>query len=121
MNQSKLENYSGILKKAYEFGKEMHPEAPNQYHCAFANSVACFCTGASGGYGGPSVREHTTERMGSRVKRMGEWEFEEAIAFCDAPCYGELTELHHALFRQESCFHDAPQDLEVLRARFQKA
>ena len=48
-----IDNYSEILKKAYELGKATHPDAPNQHHAAFANSVACFVTGASGGYGGP--------------------------------------------------------------------
>ena len=115
-----ISNYSEILKKAYELGKASHPDAPNQHHTAFANSVACFVTGASGGYGGPSVREHASERMGSCERPMGDWTFEDAAKFCDTPCYGELTELHHALFRQESCFDDSPQDLEVLKGRFQK-
>ena len=109
-----IENYSEILKQAYEAGKQKHPDAPNQRHCAFANSVACFVTGASGGYGGPSIREHAAERMGSSTKPMGEWEIEEAITFCDTPCYGELTDLHHALFHMESCFDDDPSDLEAL-------
>lgn len=116
-----ISNYSEILKKAFEFGKEYYPNAPNQHHCAFANSVACFVTGVSGGYGGPSVREHAAERMGSQVKRMGDWNFETAIAFCTEPCYGALTELHHALFREESCFDDSEGDLKALRSRFQKA
>ena len=116
-----INNYSEILKKAYELGKATHPDAPNQHHCAFANSVACFVTGASGGYGGPSVREHAAERMGSREKRMGDWGFVESVKFCESPCYGELTELHHVLFRDESCFDDSEGDLEVLRSRFQKA
>ena len=114
-----IDNYSEILKKAYELGKATHPDSPNQHHAAFANSVACFCTGASGGYRGPSVREHVTERLGSQVKRMGEWEFEEAINFCDSLCYGDLIELHYALFQQEHCFDDSPGDLEALRSRFQ--
>lgn len=115
-----IDNYSETLKQAFELGKQKHPDAPTQHHCAFANSVACFVTGASGGYGGPSVREHTAERMGSREKRMGEWSFEDAVKFCDNPCYGELTELHHALFWDESCFNDSEGDLEVLWSRFQK-
>ena len=116
-----IDNYSEILKQAFELGKANHPDAPNQHHCAFANSVACFVTGASGGYGGPSVREHAAERMGSQVNRMGEWTFEDAVKFCDSPCYGELTELHYALFREEHCFDDSQEDLEALKSRFQKA
>lgn len=116
-----INNYSEILKQAFELGKQKHPDAPNQHHAAFANSVACFVTGASGGYGGPSVREHAAERLGSSHKPMGGWEFEEAVKFCTEPCYGEMTELHYALFREEHCFDDAPQDLEALKSRFQKA
>lgn len=121
MNIKNYSEYSEILKQAKERGEQKHPDAPIQHHAAFANSVACFVTGASGGYGGPSVREHTAERMGSAEKRMGEWGFEEAINFCDAPCYGELTELHHTLFREEHCFDDSQGDLEALGARFQEA
>ena len=114
------DNYSGILKKAYELGKKKHPGAPSQHHTAFANSVACFVTGASGGYGGPSVREHTAERMGGATKQMGEWTFEEAATFCDSICYGEITETHWRIWRENSsfCFDDTEEDLEVL-CRFQ--
>ena len=115
-----INNYSEILKKAYEIGKTNHPDAPNSYHCAFANSVACFVTGASGGYGGPSVREHTTERLGGAIKNMGEWTFDEAVTFCDSICYGEITETHWRIWRENPslCFDDTEEDLEVLR-RFQ--
>ena len=113
-----INNYSEILEKAFELGKTNHPESPNQHHAAFANSVACFVTGASGGYGGPSVREHTAERMGSRKKRMGEWDFNEAVKFCDSQCYGELTKYHKEIFKVEHCFDDAREDLEILQGQF---
>jgi hypothetical protein len=113
-----IDNYSVILEKAFELGKVNHPDAPNQHHAAFANSVACFVTGASGGYGGPSVREHTSERMGSREKRMGKWTFEDAVKFCDNPCYGELTDYHKEIFKVEHCFDDTKEDLEILQNRF---
>lgn len=113
-----IDNYSEILKQAFELGKQKHPDAPNQHHCAFANSVACFVTGASGGYGGPSVREHAAERMGSREKQMGEWSFEDAVKFCESICYGELTDCHKEVFKMEHCFDDTKEDLEILQGQF---
>lgn len=115
MNRNKLDQYSEILEKALALGKQKHPDAPPAHHAAFANSVACFYTGASGGYGGPSCREHAAERVGGAIAPMGSWEFEEAADFCDRWCYGEITDLHYIMFQSESCFDDAEEDIEVLR------
>lgn len=115
MNIDRLDQYSEILEKAFKEGQKRHPEAPNAHHRSFANSVACFYTGASGGYGGPSCREHAAERAGGAVAPMGSWEFSESAEFCDRWCYGEITDLHYTMFRDECCFDDAEEDLEVLR------
>ena len=58
-----MENYDSILERAFEYGKSQHPDAPAEHHAAFANSVAYAMTGASGGYGGPSMREHLASRL----------------------------------------------------------
>jgi hypothetical protein len=56
--------------------------------------------------------------MGSREKRMGKWTFEDAVKFCDSPCYGELTDYHKEVFKVEHCFEDTKEDLEILQGRF---
>jgi|SanBayMetagenome_1026888.scaffolds.fasta_scaffold51156_2 hypothetical protein len=110
-----IDQHSEILKNAHDIGKQKYPDAPSEHHAAFANSVAYLCTGASGGYGGPSCREHACGRKGGLVKLTGEWSFEDAIAFCDDLCYGQLTDYHRMLFRLEACFDEAQEDLEILR------
>lgn len=133
-------NYSEILEKALETGKQKHPDAPNQRHAAFANSVAYLVSGVSGGYGGPSVREHcvswalagdgynitvqtnlgelTMQFPDGRLPSAGEWEFEKACRFAEPICYGNLPAMAEKVYKQEHCFDDDPTDLEVLKSRF---
>jgi len=57
------DEYSDVLERAMAWASENHPNASSQKKAAFANSVAYAVTGASGGYGGPSVREHAACRI----------------------------------------------------------
>lgn len=130
--------HSVILESALEEGKNRHPNSPVQHHAAFANSVAYLMTGMSGGYGGPSVREHSVSwalsgaggkqqamqtNIGQIVlqipdgtlKNAGKWSYGKALEFAEPLCYGELTELHQKCFKQEHCFDDAPEDIEALK------
>lgn len=56
------DEYSDVLKRAMAWANENRPNASPQHKAAFANSVAYAVTGWSGGYGGPSVREHAATR-----------------------------------------------------------
>lgn len=108
-----MKNYDSILERAFEHGKSQHPDAPAEHHAAFANSVAYAMTGASGGYGGPSMREQLAGRLvvrefGTSANRCT---FEQATELLDECCYGELT-LQHALMLEEHCFGDAPGEVE---------
>lgn len=128
-------DYSEILEKALAEGKQRHPSAPMQQHAAFANGVAYLMTGASGGYGGPSCREHAVTRVallkgGGRMTSFkglpaivpgedstmpGQWTWEDAIALADPVCYGPIEQVHFACYREEHCFDDAPEDIEALK------
>ncbi len=113
-----IEKYSQILDSALEHGKTLHPDAPIEHHAAFANSVAYLVTGASGGYGGPSCREHAVSWAlhGSRHSSIaGEWEYEKALQFAEPYCYGPLTELHYQCAKSECCFHDSLEDIEQIK------
>lgn len=127
--------HSEALEKALAEGKRLHPDAPMQHHAAFANSVAYLVTGASGGYGGPSCREHAVTHSallqgggqqttavglnafapGPDTVMPGQWDYEDAIAFAEPICYGGMTDLHHQCYRTEHCFDDAPEDIETLK------
>jgi len=127
-----------ILEQALEWAKKHHPNAPMAHQCAFANSVQYFCTGWSGGYGGPSVREHACSHalVGANGKTAGvqtnvggltmlfpdgslptpgNWGFEAACKFAEPICLGTITRLHFDCYRTENCFDDAPEDLLALQ------
>ena len=64
------DEYEEILQRARQLAEEQRPEAAVQKKSAFANSVAYLATGWSGGYGGPSGREHPAARQeGPRGRR----------------------------------------------------
>ncbi len=98
--------YDLILEKAYEYGQMYHPDAPAEQHAAFANSVAYAVTRTSGGFGGPSMRQHLAARLTPE-----KLPFDEAIKAVEDCCYGELTEEHARMIIEEHCFDDAPEDL----------
>ena len=101
-----------ILTQAYNEGARRHPDADPHYHAAFANSVAYAVTGASGGYGGPSMREHLAAR---HLGPGGEWSLEEAMNKVEEICYGPLTSEHASIFTSEFCFDDPEGDKEAAR------
>lgn len=126
-------DFEQILKNALAWGRESHPGAHGSRHAAFANSVAYLTTGASGGYGGPTLREHAVSwsltgdgvvdtesfaipihRPDGRIPRAGEWDYEAAIAFCDPICYGALPAICKKIATVEYFFDDDPEDLKSL-------
>ena len=109
-------NYNNILREARRIGEERHPDAPAEHHSAFANSVAYAVTGWSGGYGGPSMREHWASRVvARRFGGSGHCSFNEAVAALDECCYGPLTLEHALMLECEHCFDDAPGEVEAAR------
>lgn len=107
---------NNILKQALVWAKENHSEAPVSHQCAFANSVQYLCTGWSGGYGGPSIREHScSHALAGNPLMPGDWSFEAACKFCELICFGPVTRLHFDCYRTENCFDDAPEDLLALQ------
>ena len=117
-----------ILESALNWGKEKYPKASNYHHSAFANSVNYLVSGWSGGYGGPSMREHAVswslagdgynlDRLqfpDGRLKRAGQWSFDEALSFCEPICYGSLPSICKRIAVEEYCFNDDPEDLAEL-------
>ena len=126
-------NLENTLGNAFTWGQAKHPYSTNYRHAAFAKIVSYMVTGASGGYGGPSIREYavswalagdgfnvptegslTMQFPDGRLPRAGEWEFEQACQFAEPICYGILPAIAKKIVEQEHCFDDDPQDLEKL-------
>ena len=128
-------DYGKILEKAMKEGQQRHPKASRYHQAAFANSVAYLVTGASGGYGGPSIREHavswalagdgtndtsqglTVQYPDGRVPRAGEWNFQQACDFADPICFGVLPATAERIYKDEPCFDDDPEDITTLKKR----
>lgn len=135
-------DFDECLEEAHQFGIKQYPEASAYKHAAFANSVVYLITGWSGGYGGPSLRQHAVTWMAvlqgdgmegsailglqsflpdARYPRPGEWQFEAACAFAGPIVYGELSEnegLRNLLIKiseREYHYGDDSEDLEALR------
>jgi len=108
-------DYDTVLNRAYELGKKRHPKAPEQHHAAFANSVAYAVTGSSGGFGGPSMREHWATRLASTARKRGEIDFDAAVELVEVACYGPLTVDIALALSREHCFDDAPGERELAR------
>lgn len=128
-----------FLEKALEWAKINYPSAPAQQWAAFANSVSYLCSGFSGGYGGPSVREHAVSHAlagqngktlgietnlgglavlfpDGSLPRAGSWKFDTACQFAASICFGPIERLHFECYRTEHCFDDSPEDLAALRS-----
>ena len=126
------------LRKAMDWAIEQRPEASLHHRAAFANSVAYLVTGASGGFGGPSIREHlcswslgetTSINIGGEAMTAiipgdlpmpGAWDVDAAISHCDPLCF-ESASIHRVkllqIMEREHCFDDDPKDLEALRGK----
>ena len=108
-------NYKSVLDSALELGKNHHTGRSIALHAAFANSVAYLVTGMSGGYGGPSVREHLVSHYALAHYRPGKWDFPSACSFAEGIVYGELPlDDAHRIAMQEYCFDDDPEDSRKL-------
>lgn len=111
-----------ILEKALAWAQENYPDAPKQHQAAFANSVNYLVSGWSGGYGGPSIREHSvshslySRQNKEQKKAPGEWSFEDACEFCRNLCFGPVTQIHLNCYRSEHCFDDTQEDLLALHS-----
>lgn len=104
--------YNEVLEKARGIVEKEKPEASAQKHAAFANSVAYLVTGASGGYGGPSVREHAAARLRNRA-----YSFEEAVKELlddNGLIFGPIIDIHRQCWENEHCFNDDPEDILLL-------
>ena len=101
-----------MLKEARQWGEQHHPEASKYKHAAFANSVQYAMIHASGGYGGPSVRElAATTALGLQTLS-----FEDACKFCEPIVYGPLTDLHQKIWDEQQMilFDNDPDDVRQL-------
>jgi hypothetical protein len=110
-----MSKHAEALERAKALIEERKPEASPQKKAAFANSVAYLVTGWSGGYGGPSVREHAASYR--FLGMAGRFSFDEAVRVLiadDGPIFGPISDLHRQLWLTEHCFDDDPADVEEL-------
>lgn len=105
-----------ILQEARAWGERAYPQASDYRHAAFANSVQYAMTGASGGYGGPSLREHAVTKAVIDSGRMFT-DFDEACQFVAPIVYGPLTDLHRQIWdaQRSICFDNDPEDERQLQ------
>lgn len=128
-----------ILEQAMQWAIAHYPKASMQHKAAFANSVSYLMTAASGGYGGPSIREYavtwaiagdgfnesvpgvglTVQLPDGRIPRPGEWGFEAAVQFAAPVCFGPLPASAIRIVEMEHCFDDDPDDLAEVAAKKQ--
>jgi len=106
-----MDRYSEILEYAYAYGKAKFSEVNDAYHAAFANSVAYIVTGWSGGYGGPSMREHWATRV-AHQRNLGSASWEHIYDVVEDICYGPMTKDIAKMMTLESCRDDSSQDTE---------
>jgi hypothetical protein len=125
-----------VLQEAMAWANANQAHASIQHKAAFANSVAYLVTGISGGYGGPSLREHlvswslgtvgTTNVGGQAMTTItpgnlplpGNWTFEAAVAHAAPLCFDPAEKYLNLLIQiqeREYCFDDDPEDLKVLK------
>jgi hypothetical protein len=138
-----LESMQYIRQHAMQHAIAHHPAASLQHRVAFANSVAYLASGASGGFGGPSIREHlcswslagihgtigainiggqamTCIKPDNSLPKAGDWSFEDAIAHCTPLCFGDIRQWRDRALQiqeREHCFDDDPDDLAALRGK----
>ena len=106
-----IDQFDEDVGNAMAIIQEYKPESSPQRKAAFANCVAYLTTGVSGGYGGPSIREHAVGVLYAGSSML----FREAVKLCmsdKGPIFGPLTDLHLDIWYEESdiCFDDDPQD-----------
>ncbi|MFC7344921.1 hypothetical protein [Saccharopolyspora griseoalba] len=102
-----------VQDEAMRYARTHFPHASQQHRAAFANAVCAAVTGCSGGWGGPSVREHAAARTLSGQRLT----FDDAVDLLgdpDGPIFGPLTELHWACWATEYCHDDDPDDRATL-------
>ena len=104
--------YSKYLEDALHYAQTKFTSAPIEHQRSFANSVAHALTGMTGGYGGPSMREHLAARKSSRFDRLTST-FKDACKLLEACCFGPITDEHAKIFVIEHCFHDTEEDTKT--------
>lgn len=99
------------LHRALDIARKERPQASPQRHAAFANSVAYLVHGWSGGFGGPSVREHAASWTFG-TKRLSFDEAVQALLDEQGVIFGSLADIHRQCWENEYCFDDDPDDLK---------
>ena len=110
------DKYEEVLERALNHARDKFKGFHPFRHAAFANGVAYLVTGWSGGYGGPSVREHAVSYAGHDAGIVGAYDVEEAMKIAEPVVFGPLGDAHRLAWRQEYCFQDDPEDLRILQA-----
>lgn len=116
-------NHTEALEKAMEWASENHSADSLHHRCAFANSVAYLVTGWSGGFGGPSMREHLVSwslALLGDLPRSGDWDFDKAVTHAARYCFEPAANYRRELLlilEGENCFDDDPEDIEYLKGK----
>jgi hypothetical protein len=114
-----MSTFHETLEAARRWGEEHYPNASPQKHAAFANSVTYAAYRMSGGYGGPSIREHAANKAlnDSPVEWQDRTE-QEIYQFVAPFCYGPLTSLHREVWDdkrlRDISFDNDPADVAEL-------
>lgn len=114
-----MSTFHETLEAAMQWAREHYPTASASKHAAFANSVVYAAYRMSGGYGGPSIREHAASKAinDSDVNWQDRPE-EETYTFLAPIIFGALTDLHRSIWddkrMREISFDNDPADVTEL-------
>lgn len=117
MSHDQFTQFDELLEGARQIVEERKPNASSHKKAAFANTAAEVVTGVSGGYGGPSVRQHVAVHMlGGRGMSFDD--AVEELLKDDGLIFGPLQQAHHDFWAEQSdiCFDDDPSDVRFSTA-----
>jgi hypothetical protein len=109
------DEHDEVLERARQLVEKQKPKASGQHKAAFCNSVAYLVTGWSGGYGGPSVREHAASWLYAGKR----YSFDDAVDLLiqdDGVIFGPISKVHRQCWNEEHCFDDDPVDVNELES-----
>lgn len=118
-----IEAMRAVEAEAAHWGKEHYPNASEQQHNAFTNSVVYALFAMTGPCGGPSLREHVASALlNGALIDWREAPRERVYTFLASPCYGALTEEHLRFWLKfrDICHDDDPDDVRTLEAHAER-
>lgn len=101
-----------LLPLLLQLGQARHPDATARHNATFANVANYGLTGWSGGYGGPSMREHWGSCLITREGEPGAIPFARVMEIAEQAAYGPFSVEMARMLAYEQCFDDPDGEQE---------